>query len=625
RYDVRGRVIKMWNIISGFDTLITDYSYNSQDQVTDYSHTGLTEIKTYRNTYDYAGRLEKVEYYTGPPDAPDPDYINITEYDYNPNSQVSSQQFNDNTIENVYSYNNRNWIASMINSQTIFDFTNSYFRNGNVKTTELSGDYNKNFASSSALTFDYSYDKSNRLIETSNSSKYFDLINTYDKDGNILTLDRNGSTGNQIDDFNYAYYSGTNKLQRVYGSGTQYTYDANGNMTSDALNRNTNITYDHRNLILELRHTKYILNDSLIILTKYYYDEAGNRIRKMSYNTSNDSLINDVIYSRDISGRELAIYENGSIEQWNIYGMDNTGFIDGNDNIRYYMKDHLGSVRAVTDGTGGVVSSQDYDAWGYLLENRVYESDASIYKFTSKERDDENQYDYFGARYYDARVGRWGQMEPLLDKYLQITPYNYSLNNPLRIVDPNGNDPRRDQLASIEQVVQVLEDNVGKTYWELGSVFSNSNVRYIYTEKQGFIDLQHFFSAAEISSKYGVDIALKLGEGVESAQSIEGNESAWDPEDLPSNKVGAIFGSEIWGNRNNLNIEMFQKFIMDQNPFDPADPMISEDKLYIPRNEIEQKYYPLPQKTNYKPYYGESPNYIENYIKYGPPVRFPEP
>ena len=47
RYDVRGRVIKMWNIISGFDTLVTDYSYNSQDQITDYSHTGKGEKISY--------------------------------------------------------------------------------------------------------------------------------------------------------------------------------------------------------------------------------------------------------------------------------------------------------------------------------------------------------------------------------------------------------------------------------------------------------------------------------------------------------------------------------------------------------------------------------------------------
>jgi len=109
----------------------------------------------------------------------------------------------------------------------------------------------------------------------------------------------------------------------------------------------------------------------------------------------------------------VAIYKNGSIDQWNIYGVDNIGFIDSNDNIRFIMKDHLGSVRAVTDGTGCVISSQDYDAWGYLLENRVYESDESVYKFTSNERDEENQYDYLGVRYYDSRIGRWGGTDPV--------------------------------------------------------------------------------------------------------------------------------------------------------------------------------------------------------------------
>ncbi|HMQ70556.1 MAG TPA: RHS repeat-associated core domain-containing protein [Ignavibacteria bacterium] len=186
----------------------------------------------------------------------------------------------------------------------------------------------------------------------------------------------------------------------------------------------------------------------------------------MSYNTGNDSLINDVVYSRDVSGRELAIYENGSIDKWNFYGMDNAGFIDGNDNIRYYMKDHLGSVRAVTDGTGSVVSSQDYDAWGYLLENRVYESDENIYKFTSKERDEENQYDYFGARYYDARVGRWGQVEPLLDKYISYSPYQYGILNPLKVIDVNGLDvflALSGNAYSSSGEINDLETGTGKT------------------------------------------------------------------------------------------------------------------------------------------------------------------
>ena len=188
-------------------------------------------------------------------------------------------------------------------------------------------------------------------------------------------------------------------------------------------------------------------NDTTIYHTLYYYDEAGNRIRKMIYNNSNDSLLSDNIYSRDISGRELAIYKNGSIDQWNIYGMDNIGFIDGNEDIRFYMKDHLGSVRAVTDVSGNVVSSQDGacprmllagDAWGYLLENRVYDSDVSVYKFTSKERDDESKYDYFGVRYYDARVGRWGGIDPNEQQRIWLSPYNFVQNNPLNSIDPNG-------------------------------------------------------------------------------------------------------------------------------------------------------------------------------------------
>jgi len=78
---------------------------------------------------------------------------------------------------------------------------------------------------------------------------------------------------------------------------------------------------------------------------------------------------------------------------------------------------------------------------GYLLENRSLNSDSIKFKYTGKERDKESLYDYFGARYYDGRIGRWGQVEPLFDKFPSITPYNYSLNNPLRLIDPNGADP----------------------------------------------------------------------------------------------------------------------------------------------------------------------------------------
>jgi len=60
------------------------------------------------------------------------------------------------------------------------------------------------------------------------------------------------------------------------------------------------------------------------------------------------------------------------------------------------------------------------------------------YKFTGKERDVETGYDYFGARYYDSRIGRWLQVDPPADKYPEVSCYNYTLDNPLKFIDPNG-------------------------------------------------------------------------------------------------------------------------------------------------------------------------------------------
>ena len=80
-----------------------------------------------------------------------------------------------------------------------------------------------------------------------------------------------------------------------------------------------------------------------------------------------------------------------------------------------------------------------YDPWGYELTGRAY-IDTLKYKFTGKERDKESTYDYFGARYYDSRIGRWLQMEPLYDKYINFTPYLYSILNPIKYFDKNGMD-----------------------------------------------------------------------------------------------------------------------------------------------------------------------------------------
>lgn len=138
-----------------------------------------------------------------------------------------------------------------------------------------------------------------------------------------------------------------------------------------------------------------------------------------------------------------------------------TGRINyGNGTRNYYLKDHLGSVRVVIDDGRTVVSANDYDMWGYYLENRTYNTTNTKNKFTGKERDNESTYDYFGARYYDARVGRWGQVEPLLNKYLSFSPYQYGLLNPTTILDVNGKDVRAVTPEAQQIIINTLPPEI---------------------------------------------------------------------------------------------------------------------------------------------------------------------
>ena len=69
--------------------------------------------------------------------------------------------------------------------------------------------------------------------------------------------------------------------------------------------------------------------------------------------------------------------------------------------------------------------------------------DIQPYKYNGKELDlmhGLNTYDY-GARQYNPVTGRWDRMDPLSEKYYNVSPYNYCMNNPIMFLDPDGRDP----------------------------------------------------------------------------------------------------------------------------------------------------------------------------------------
>jgi len=297
----------------------------------------------------------------------------------------------------------------------------------------------------------FQYDNSNRLLGVYNFPKFYSPLEnfSYDKDGNLQTLTRDYSG----DNFSYQYYSGTSKLKSIDGGGTMhYSYDYNGNVTDDLTRNVSGISYDSRNLPVEMTITPFTeLNNQYKV--KYRYDESGNRIRKMLYKKAVDEkgsqwmLLEDKVYIHPVTGEEYAVYNSGNIDYYNIYAGSELickkkitpGGKESSSTIYYYFKDHLGNIRAVIDGTSGTITqAQDYDAWGDICRTYTSAIDTTVNKFTGKERDHETGYDYFGARYYDSRIGRWLQTEPLLEKYFQYSQYCYGLNNPIYLIDPDG-------------------------------------------------------------------------------------------------------------------------------------------------------------------------------------------
>jgi len=115
----------------------------------------------------------------------------------------------------------------------------------------------------------------------------------------------------------------------------------------------------------------------------------------------------------------------------------------------YYLKDHLGTIKMTVDSGGTVTSYDDYYPFGMTMEGRSGNfGQADVrYRYTGKERDIESGYDYFGARYYDSRVGRWLSMDPLSHRFPGFSPYEFSISNPVNYFDPDGRSTRKQRDA----------------------------------------------------------------------------------------------------------------------------------------------------------------------------------
>ena len=107
----------------------------------------------------------------------------------------------------------------------------------------------------------------------------------------------------------------------------------------------------------------------------------------------------------------------------------------------YLYRPHLGSASWITDHTGHPVQHLQYLPYGEPFINQRLSNYTERFTFTSKERDEETGHGYFGARYMDHELmTMWLSIDPMSDKYPSLSPYAYCAWNPVKLVDPDGEE-----------------------------------------------------------------------------------------------------------------------------------------------------------------------------------------
>ena len=446
-YDIKGRVVKtvQSNPLGGYDVAATVYTFTNKPATVTHTHTAsgkTTRTEVYTYSYDHADRLLKVEHTLGGTK------ITLADYAYDNLGRLQSKSLHGSATNKLtYAYNVRGWLTGISGSK----FTqNLYYNNGNG-TAKYNGSISsmtwKAGNESTIRGYKFTYDGLSRLMNATygetagintNTNRFSENVTGYDKNGNIKTLQRYGQTaassyglidnltftlaGNQlsrVDDAAAASaYNGGFEFKDGVKQANEYTYDSNGNLTKDLNKGISNISYNCLNL-----PSAVTFSDGSTIA--YTYGADGTKLKtvhKIGSTTTTTDYCGNVIYENGV--QKLLLTEEGYVT-----------LSDGK--YHYYLKDHQGNNRVVINQSGTVEEANHYYPFG-----GVFASSGNVqpYKYNGKEYDSKkglNWYDY-GARHYDAVLGRFTTNDRFAEKYYSMSPYQYGANSPVGNIDVNG-------------------------------------------------------------------------------------------------------------------------------------------------------------------------------------------
>jgi RHS repeat-associated protein len=151
------------------------------------------------------------------------------------------------------------------------------------------------------------------------------------------------------------------------------------------------------------------------------------------------------------------IYENGVASTL----LTQYGYISLSDNkYHYFLQDHQGNTRVVVDEDGKVEEVNQYYPFGGTFASSV--GSVQPYKYNGKELDRKGGLDWYdyGARHYDAALGRFMTVDRFSEKYVSLSPYQYGANNPVNNLDINGDSiwySVQDKVITMHLTAKVLK------------------------------------------------------------------------------------------------------------------------------------------------------------------------
>ena len=445
----------------GTETVREDltYTYDDSERLLEVRHSlnGGTPILLARNTYDELGRLSGTE--RGSNDA----------------------------LSSTYSYNVRSWLTGIDGS--LFKETLHYneLRSDRLGTDRrrFGGDVSsmewRSGAGTGTRSYDFAYDGLGRLV-SADYGEYGDHVvgygtsYSYDNMGNLLSLSREGDMTSSlkgiVDNLSMTYdgnrlasVSDSAPAPSVTGSAdfrdgasmaVEYTYDRNGNMTSDLNRRISSVSYNRQNRPARIKHSGGTE-------TFTYLPDGTKRERTAlgkDWSLSRTEYRGNLVCADD--SLKYILFDGGLI------AMDGAS-----PEYLFFLRDHLGSVRVVARPDGKVVQVNHYYPYGmafagggmsgnagaHPVEGGVSVAGGSLeiggetggmelarpgasqpYRFLGNELYTSNSlglYD-FSARMYDPALGRFLSVDPMAEGYRHLSPYAYCAGNPVVYADKDG-------------------------------------------------------------------------------------------------------------------------------------------------------------------------------------------